>query len=63
MRGAEFTEQRSSPQTVKETDCVCTVDANQPVLLPIDLGLRLMWMLLSSNVVFTFHLNQTSSVL
>lgn len=36
MRGAELAERRSSPQTAEETDCVCTVDANQRVALFID---------------------------
>lgn len=37
MRGAELTEQLSSPQTIQETDRVGTVDANQPALPFIDL--------------------------
>lgn len=31
IMGNELTVQHSSPQTAKETDCVCTVDENQPI--------------------------------
>lgn len=37
MRGAEPTDQHSSSQTAKETDRVCTVDANEHLLLFVDL--------------------------
>lgn len=37
MRGAELTERLSTPQTIQGANRVCAVDANQPVLLFIDL--------------------------
>lgn len=37
MRGAELTDQHSSSQQAKETGCICTVDANELVLLLMDL--------------------------